>query len=342
MQPNDFTLIVAAARKEAEKLIKSADRKALQSFAPVFEIRGRNLWMTHGGVTADLGLVVAEKGDLGPRGVDGNNGRDGLDGKAGIDGRNGADGRDGSDGRDGRDGIDGKDGRGIAKAYVSDAGYLIIEFTDGQKITAGYVRGRDGKDGRGGEILFGGASSQGGGATAWDDITDKPTFATVATSGAYADLSGLPTLGTAASAATGDFATAAQGGKADTAVQPAELASYQPISEVLTATTASYTTADQSKLAGISSGATVNSSDATLLARANHTGTQAASTISDFSTAADARVSAGITGKQDALVSGANIKTINGASVLGAGNLAIASAVDYGTAIAMRNNTFSF
>jgi hypothetical protein len=45
-----------------------------------------------------------------------------------------------------------------------------------------------------------------------------------------------------------------------------------------------YTTAEKSKLTGIASGATANSSDATLLDRANHTGTQLASTISDFNT----------------------------------------------------------
>ena len=41
----------------------------------------------------------------------------------------------------------------------------------------------------------------------------------------YSDLSGVPTLGTAAAAATTDFATAAQGTLADSAVQPADLAS---------------------------------------------------------------------------------------------------------------------
>ncbi len=50
--------------------------------------------------------------------------------------------------------------------------------------------------------------------------------------------------------------------------------------------------AQHAKLAGIATGATANSADATLLDRANHTGTQAASTISDFSTAADARIAA--------------------------------------------------
>jgi hypothetical protein len=58
-------------------------------------------------------------------------------------------------------------------------------------------------------------------------------------------------------------------------------------------------------------------------ARAVHTGTQTASTISDFNTAVDARVVAGITGKQDTLVSGTNIKTINGTSVLGSGNIVV-------------------
>jgi len=44
------------------------------------------------------------------------------------------------------------------------------------------------------------------------------------------------------------------------------------------------TSTERTKLSGITEGATANSSDATLLARANHTGTQTASTISDFDT----------------------------------------------------------
>lgn len=58
-------------------------------------------------------------------------------------------------------------------------------------------------------------------------------------------------------------------------------------------------------------------------ARANHTGTQLAATISDFSSAADARVVAGITGKQNTLVSGTNIRTINGNTLLGSTDLVI-------------------
>ncbi len=45
-----------------------------------------------------------------------------------------------------------------------------------------------------------------------------------------------------------------------------------------------YTATEKTKLAGIASGATANDTDANLKARANHTGTQTASTISDFDT----------------------------------------------------------
>lgn len=77
--------------------------------------------------------------------------------------------------------------------------------------------------------------------------------------------------------------------------------------------------ADKTKLDGVATGATANSPDATLLARANHTGSQLAATISDFAAA----VAGLITGKQDTLVSTANIKTVNGNSLLGSGNLVI-------------------
>ena len=52
-----------------------------------------------------------------------------------------------------------------------------------------------------------------------DTAIQAADLATVATTGAYSDLTGTPTLGTAAAANTGDFATAAQGALADTALQ---------------------------------------------------------------------------------------------------------------------------
>lgn len=59
--------------------------------------------------------------------------------------------------------------------------------------------------------------------------------------------------------------------------------------------TEDYTTAEKSKLSGVAAGATVNSTDATLLARANHTGSQAISTITSLQTALDAKVPTSMT-----------------------------------------------
>jgi len=71
------------------------------------------------------------------------------------------------------------------------------------------------------------------------------------------------------------------------------------------------TGADKTKLNGIDAGATVNSSDAFLLARANHTGTQTLSTISDSGTIAKTDIEQTYSKQQNfaatALVDGANI-----------------------------------
>lgn len=118
----------------------------------------------------------------------------------------------------------------------------------------------------------------------WND-TLPVTLGTDENFATDAQIAAINALGTASTNATGDFATAAQGAKADTALQPGDIGStVQAYSTVLDATTAAFTTAQETKLAGIATGATANSSDATLLARANHTGTQTASTISDFDT----------------------------------------------------------
>lgn len=61
-----------------------------------------------------------------------------------------------------------------------------------------------------------------GNITNWNSAVQPADLATVATTGAYTDLTGTPTLGTAASSNVGDFATAAQGTLAGTATQPAD------------------------------------------------------------------------------------------------------------------------
>lgn len=71
---------------------------------------------------------------------------------------------------------------------------------------------------------------------------------------------------------------------------------YQPVASVLTNTTASFTTALETKLNGIATGATANDTDANLKARANHTGTQTLATISDVtSSAAELNILDGVT-----------------------------------------------
>lgn len=99
---------------------------------------------------------------------------------------------------------------------------------------------------------------------------------------------------------TGKPSTLSGYGITDALTSTAAAQAFQPLSAVLTATTAAYTSAEKTKLAAIAAGATANASDAQLRDRATHTGTQLASTVADFAAAADARVAAGITGKADA------------------------------------------
>jgi len=98
--------------------------------------------------------------------------------------------------------------------------------------------------------------------------------------GTWGTIAGTLSAQTDLQTALNGKATAAQGDKADTALQPASIGTtVQGYSSVLASTTASYTTAEQAKLAAIATGATANSSDAFLLSRSNHTGTQAVATI---------------------------------------------------------------
>lgn len=82
--------------------------------------------------------------------------------------------------------------------------------------------------------------------------------------------------------------------------------------------TEDYSTAEMNKLAGVATGATANAMDADLRDRSTHTGAQEISTVTGLQTALDA--------KQASLVSGTNIKSINGASLLGAGDVVIVGA----------------
>lgn len=117
------------------------------------------------------------------------------------------------------------------------------------------------------------------GATVWIDPTARANhtgtqasstitgLAAVATSGSAADLTGALPAGSFNDTVHGIRA----GGTSHAVVVPAGAAGFM-------------TGADKTKLDGVAAGATANGSDATLLLRTNHTGTQLASTISNFDT----------------------------------------------------------
>lgn len=149
-------------------------------------------------------------------------------------------------------------------------------------------------------VLTGGG---GGGSVAWSAITGKPsTFPPEAHTNAISDVTGL-TAALAGLQVAGSYAAGSHGHViGDVTGLTAALAgkqaagSYQPLATVLTNTTAAFTTAQETKLSGIAAGATANSTDATLLARANHTGTQAAGTITGLATVATSGSAADLIG----------------------------------------------
>lgn len=174
-----------------------------------------------------------------------------------------------------------------------------------------------------------------------------PVLATVATSGSYSDLTGRPTLGTSSSLdapSTGD-ATSSQVVKgsdsrlsdsrewsaATVSQNDAEAGvatdrrawTVQRVWQAIAAWWAA--SAAKTKLDGIASGATANQTDSYLLSRANHTGTQTASTISDFSSAASSAAPVqSVAGRTGAV-------TLSNSDISGLGTLATQNGTFSGT-----------
>ena len=97
-----------------------------------------------------------------------------------------------------------------------------------------------------------------------EDIVQPSDLAAVATTGAYSDLSGLPTLGTAAATDATAYATAAQGSLADSAVQPNDSPSFGSVT-VTGTVDGRDVAADGSKLDGIEAGATADQTASEIL-----------------------------------------------------------------------------
>ena len=167
---------------------------------------------------------------------------------------------------------------------------------------------------------------------------DKVTLATVATSGSYNDLSNKPTIPSAVTESTvsgwgftkntgtyskpsggipkSDLASAVQTslGKADTALQ-----SYtEQYKGTITGVSANGTSVATSGVANIPAASTSAYGVTKLSSATNSTSTTLAATASAVKAAYDLA-----NGKQDKLVSGTNIKTINGESILGSGDITI-------------------
>lgn len=136
------------------------------------------------------------------------------------------------------------------------------------------------------------------------------SLAPVATAGTYASLTGLPTLGTAAAQPSTAFATAAEGALAGTALQPgAQL------------TQAAVTGATAPGVALLGAANVAAQRTALGLGAAALVGVDATPTNGSANAVSSDGAFDALAAKQDTLVSGANIKTVNGVSLPGAGNL---------------------
>lgn len=148
----------------------------------------------------------------------------------------------------------------------------------------------------------------------WDDIQGKPQFAEVATSGDYNDLINKPTIPDVSGLATkeeiADMET-----KSNAAATYATKEEIPSLEGYLTETVASETYATKQELGNKLDTATYNSEKAGFETKENAAATYQVK--GDYATKQE------IAGKQDTLVSGTNIKTINGNSVLGAGDIVI-------------------
>lgn len=201
-------------------------------------------------------LVAGAKGDKGDTGDTG---------PAGDTGPQGATGPAGANGSDGADGADGADGVGVPTGGTT--GQVLQKASNADHDTEW-------------------ATPSGGGAV---DSVNTQTGDVVLDADDIDDASTTHKFATTAEKTKIGYIAITQSVDLDAL----ETASHTHANQaVLDATTASFTTADETKLDGIAAGATANDTDANLKNRANHTGSQASSTISDFNSASDARIAA--------------------------------------------------
>ena len=177
---------------------------------------------------------------------------------------------------------------------------------------------------------------QGGGSesVAWGDIAGKPDFKAVATSGSYDDLTNKPVIPTKTSDLTNDsgFVNDYQlSGKQDKLVSGT---SIKTINNESLLGSGNITTASQSELTNLATtvgnqASTITALNTAVFKNGDNQFNVVNGRIDSISSVLDSaltdieNVETAVADKQDTLVSGTNIKTVNGNSLLGSGNIEI-------------------
>lgn len=180
------------------------------------------------------------------------------------------------------------------------------------------------------------AIQEGGGSetVVWDDITNKPDFKTVATSGSYSDLTNKPAIPTKTSQLTNDssFVNDYQlSGKQDKLTSGTNI---KTINNESLLGSGNITTASQSELTNLATTVGNQASAITALNTAVFKNgdnqfdvvngrIDSVSSVLDSALTDIENVETAVADKQNTLVSGTNIKTVNGNSLLGSGNIEI-------------------
>ena len=187
----------------------------------------------------------------------------------------------------------------------------------------------------------------GSGTVVWDDITNKPDFKTVATSGSYDDLTNKPAIPTKTSNLTNDsgFVNDYQlSGKQDKLVSGTNI---KTINNESILGSGNITTASQSELTNLATtvgnqASTITALNTAVFKNGNNQFDVVNGRIDSVSSVLDSaltdieNVETAVANKQNTLVSGTNIKTVNGNSLLGSGNIEIGGS---GTVDAQMSNS---
>lgn len=204
--------------------------------------------------------IVPQVGPAGPKGEPGERGLDGVSG------------RDGRDGRDGVDGQDGADGVSVTDAKIDFDGSLVITLSSGRELNVGEVVAPDLAE-KIKLVTSGGGTSQ----QVLDTLASLQTQidalipSQTGNAGKYLTTDGTSTSWATVPGGAVDSVNGQTGvvvlDAADVGAEPADATilkdadigvTVQAYSAVLAGTTASFTTADETKLDGIEAGAEVN------------------------------------------------------------------------------------